>query len=295
MATQARTLRRVAQARQDVRVQRTLTNLVSYIGLAVFLLFLLFPFYFMVVTAFKPQIEITRFEAPLGIVQPTFENVTMLFSDTSFVRWFVNSTVVAVATTAFSVVVGTLAAYALVRYRFRGAQAMGLGIFITYLLPPTLLFLPITYMVQQLGLANSLGALIVVYPTMMVPFCTWLLMGYFRALPRDLEESARVDGATHWQAFYMITLPLAAPGIVSAMIFTFTMSWSEYLYSRVLAVSDTVQTLPVGVPNALILGDVFFWGAIMIAALLGSLPVVLLYAFFMRAFVSGMTAGAVKG
>jgi len=281
--------------KQDKRTQNAIISTVSYIALAVMLIFWLFPVFWMVLTAFKPNPEITRNEAPLSILEPTLDNINYLFQETEFVNWIVNSLVVSASTTIFSVIVGTLAAYALVRFRLKGGKVLGMGIFITYLLPQTLLFIPMAYVIQQLRLYDNLLALVLVYPTMMVPFCTWLMMGYFSQIPKDMEESARVDGATRWQAFYMVVLPLAIPGTISAAIFTFTLSWSEYLYSLVLIPSSASQTIPVGVPNALSSGDVFIWGSIMAAALIGSLPVVFVYAFFMKYFVSGMMAGAVKG
>lgn len=281
--------------RTDQRFQEGVWSVVSYILLAILLTFFLFPVFWMVMTAFKPNSEIARNEMPLGIANPTLENFSYLFQETAFTQWLLNSLTVSLATTAFSVIAGTLAAYALVRYRLRGSRAMGMSIFVTYLLPQTLLFIPMALVVRQLGLYDNLFSLVVVYPTIMVPFCTWLMMGYFRAIPTDMEESARVDGATRWQAFYKVTLPMAIPGVISAGIFTFTLSWSEYLYALVLVPSLEEQTIPVGVPNALSSGDVFIWGSLMGAALLGSLPVVLVYAMFMRFFVSGMMAGAVKG
>ncbi len=281
--------------KQDKRFQNNIVSTISYIMLAIMLVFWLFPVFWMIMTAFKPNPEITRNEAPLGIIEPTFDNITYLFQETEFVGWIGNSLAVSVSTTIFSVIVGTLAAYGLVRFQLKGGKTLGMSIFVTYLLPQTLLFIPMAYVIQQLGLYDNLLALVIVYPTMMVPFCTWLMMGYFSQIPRDMEESARVDGATQWQAFYMVNLPLAIPGIISAAIFTFTLSWSEYLYSLVLLPSSSSQTIPVGVPNALSSGDVFIWGSLMAAALIGSLPVVLVYAFFMKYFVSGMMAGAVKG
>lgn len=281
--------------RTDRRTQELIWSVAAYILLAIFLAFFLFPVLWMVMTAFKPNAEIARNELPLGILEPTLENFRFLFAETAFVTWVQNSLFVSLTTTAFSVIAGTCAAYALVRFRLVGGRAMGMGIFITYLLPQTLLFVPMALVVRQLGLYDNLLALTVVYPTIMVPFCTWLMMGYFRAIPNEMEESARVDGATRWQAFYRVTLPLALPGVISAGIFTFTLSWSEYLYALVLVPSMESQTIPVGVPNALSSGDIFIWGSLMGAALLGSLPVVLIYALFMRFFVSGMMAGAVKG
>lgn len=280
---------------EDRRSQRFFWSFVSNIGLLLFLLFFLFPVVWMVFTAFKSNAEISSNESPLWIERPTLESFEYLFEFAAFDTWVVNSLIVSTTTTIFSVVVGTLAAYALVRLRFRGSGTIGLSVFVTYLLPQTLLFIPMAYIIQQIGAYNNILALIIVYPTTMVPFCTWLLMGYFRAIPNDMEESARVDGATRWQAFYKITLPLTRPGLISAAIFTFTLSWSEYLYALVLLPTDENWTIPIGVPNALSSGDQFVFGSIMGAALLGALPVVLIYAFFMRYFVSGMIAGAVKG
>ncbi|MEO1164714.1 MAG: carbohydrate ABC transporter permease [Chloroflexota bacterium] len=277
------------------RVGELIWQIIAVVGLVLFLIIWLFPIFWMLMTSIKPNSEITTNVAPLSVLEPTFENFRFLFTETDFFRWSFNSLIVSLTTTLLSVVAGTLAAYALVRYRIVGRSVMGLGVFVTYLLPQTLLFIPIAYVIAQLRLSDNIMALILVYPTMMVPFCTWLMMGYFRAIPSDMEASARVDGATYWQAFYMIALPLARPGIISAAIFTFTLSWSEYLYALVLVPSSNMQTIPVGVPNALSSGDVFVWGSMMAAALVGSLPVVLVYGFFMRYFVSGMMVGAVKG
>ena len=285
----------IERLRQDRRVQAGIRSTVSYLLLAFFLAFFLFPVLWMIMTAFKSDAEIEMKTAPLRILEPTFENFTYLFQNTNFQSWMGNSLFVALVTTAFSVIAGTCAAYGLIRLRLFAARIMGMSIFVTYLLPQTLLFIPMAYVVRQLGLFDNLWALAVVYPTMMVPFCTWLMMGYFRTIPPDMEESARVDGATRWQAFSKVILPLATPGIISAGIFTFTLSWSEYLYALVLVPSSASQTIPVGVPNSLTSGDISQWGSLMSAALLGSLPVVLVYALFMRFFVTGMMAGAVKG
>lgn len=285
----------IQQLRQDRRVQAGMRSFVSYVLLAVFLAFFLFPVLWMIMTAFKSDAEIEMNKAPLQILEPTLENFDYLFENTDFQSWMGNSLFVALVTTAFSVTAGTCAAYALVRLRLVGGRIMGMSIFVSYLLPQTLLFIPMAYVVRQLGLFDNLWALAFVYPTMMVPFCTWLMMGYFRTIPPDMEESARVDGATRWQSFSKVILPLATPGIISAGIFTFTLSWSEYLYALVLVPSSSSQTIPVGVPNSLTSGDISQWGSLMSAALLGSLPVVLIYALFMRFFVTGMMAGAVKG
>lgn len=280
---------------QDRRIQKLYWSIISYVLLAIFLVFFLFPVFWMILTAFKPDVEIEMGVAPLGIKNPTLENFRYLLEKTNFEVWMRNSLTVAVVTTTFSVIAGTCAAYALVRFRLRGGRIMGMAIFVTYLLPQTMLFIPMAQVMRQLDLYGNMWALAVVYPTMMVPFCTWLMMGYFRTIPVDIEESARVDGATRWVAFFRVTLPLAVPGIISAAIFTFTLSWSEYLYALVLVPQTAQQTIPVGVPNSLTSGDVSKWGSLMSAALLGSLPVVLIYGLFMRFFVSGMTVGAVKG
>lgn len=282
--------------RSDTRRQRVMWTIAAAVVLLIFLIFFLFPFYWMFITAFKSNAELQNpASLPLVLQSPTLDNVQVLFNKTPFLYWFGNSALVATLTTLFSVTVSTLAAYALVRFRFRGAQAIGMGIFITYLVPPTLLFIPMTLVVRSLGLYNNLLALIVVYPTLMVPFCTWLLMGFFRTIPRDLEECARVDGATYWQAFRRIILPISRPGLTAAAIFTFTLSWGEYIYALVVIPSRNLRTLPVGVPSELTLGDIYMWGSIMSAALIGSLPIAIVFALSMQSFVTGLTAGAVKG
>lgn len=283
-------------ARSNVKREELFWRILSTIALLAFLVFFLLPLVWMAITAFKPLAEMTDPDInPFQIVNPTLENFTILLENTPFVQWFINSMLVSLTTTIFSVTVAVFAAYALVRFHFRGSQALGLSIFVTYLVPPTLLFIPMMILMRNLGLYNNIVSLIVVYPTIMVPFCTWLLMGFFRTLPRDMEDCARVDGASYWTAFRRIVLPVSKPGIISAAIFTFTMAWSEYLYALVLLPSREYRTLPVGVPSELQVADFFMWGAIMAAALIGSLPIAAVYALSMQAFVSGMTAGAIKG
>jgi multiple sugar transport system permease protein len=202
---------------------------------------------------------------------------------------------VATVSTAVSIVVGTLAAYSLARLRFRGSRTLGLTIFITYLVPTTLIFLPLAYVIRNLGLFDKQIALMITYPTFLIPFCTWLLMGYFKGIPKELEESAMVDGATRLQALRMIILPIMLPGIVSAALFAFTLSWNEFVYALTLAQTEAIKTLPTGIVSQLVLADVYFWGSLMAAALLGSVPIAILYSFFLEYYVKGMTAGAVKG
>jgi multiple sugar transport system permease protein len=265
--------------------------------LALFLLFLDFPFVWMLVTSLKPDRDLyDPRQAPLALPHVTGEHYQKLLEQLPFGAWVGNSLLVAVCATAISLGIGTLAAYALARLRFRGSAAIGMGIFITYLVPPSLLFLPLAHVVRQLGLYDSLGALIVTYPTFLAPFCTWLLMGYFRTIPRELEECATVDGATRMQAFRKIILPVALPGLVSAGIFAFTLSWNEYLYALSFLNTDSLKTVSVGVPSkAIVGGDAYQWGQLMAAAVLGSVPIALGYSFFLRYYVAGMTAGAVKG
>lgn len=281
---------------QRVRWAKVSEHVIGYLILFVFIVVLLFPFYWMVITSVKTDAEMTRLEGSLlWVKEPTLKNFTRLWNDWPFKKWFRNSVIVSGSTTLFSVIVGTLAAYSLVRYKFPGSQVLGMGMFVTYLVPPILLLIPMMTIVRSIGLYNSLPALILVYPTLLVPFCTWFLMGFFRSIPVDMEECARVDGATHWQAFWKVTLPLARPGIISAAIFAFTLSWSEYLYSLSLVRAENLMTLPVGIPSKLTQADVFFWGPMMAGALLGSIPLAIVYSFSMRGFVSGLTAGAVKG
>jgi multiple sugar transport system permease protein len=267
------------------------------VTLALFLLFLDFPFVWMLLTSLKPDSDLyDPSQAPLALPHVTGEHYRKLFAQLPFGDWVGNSLLVAAASTAISLAIGTLAAYALARLRFRGSAAIGLGIFVTYLVPTSLLFLPLAHVVRQLGLYDSLDALIVTYPTFLVPFCTWLLMGYFRTIPRELEECATVDGATRLQAFRRIILPVALPGLVSAGIFAFTLSWNEYLYALTFLNTDALKTVSVGVPSkAIVGGDAYQWGQLMAAAVLGSVPIAAGYGFFLRYYVAGMTAGAVKG
>lgn len=280
----------------SLRTQRLVKNIVVYTGLAIFVVILLFPFFWMFITSIKPDSELYDLSRnPLSLSKPTLEHYIYLLSNTKFMLWLKNSAVVATVSTVVSITISTLAAYALARLRFKGAQSLGLSIFITYLIPTTLIFLPLAYVVRNLGLFDKQIALILTYPTFLIPFCTWLLMSYFKGIPRELEECAMIDGATRFQAMTRIVIPLALPGIISAGLFAFTLSWNEFVYALTLAQSEAIKTLPVGIVSQLVLGDVYFWGSIMAAALLGSVPVAILYTFFLEYYVKGMTAGAVKG
>jgi len=277
-------------------LRRTLRAIGVYGGLAFFLVIMLFPFCFMLLTSMKPDTEIYDMnQFPLVVKNPTVHHYHYLLEKTRFLLWLKNSALVAACSTLISLTLGTLAAYALARLKFRGAQTLGLSVYITYLVPTSLLFLPLAYLIRQIGLFDNPVALMITYPTFLVPFCTWLLMGYFKAIPRELEECAMVDGCTRFHAFRAIVLPIMKPGLVSAGLFAFTLSWNEFLYALTLTQSNAVKTLPVGIVSQLVLGDVYFWGSLMAAAVLGSVPIAVIYSFFLEYYVKGMTAGAVKG
>ena len=268
---------------------------VFYIPLFMFVFVMLFPFVWMLITSLKPDPELYNPRiSPFIVREPTLEHWKTLFGSTLFIDWTINTLWVAIASTAVSLFAGVLAGYALSRLVFPGSTMYGIMIFITYLVPPTLLFIPLTGVVTWMGIQDTSWSLIFTYPTFLVPFCTWLLMGYFQTIPKELEECARIDGATRIQAMFKIVIPLAVPGILSAGIFAFTLSWNEFLYALVFIHSPENKTIPVGVTSELIKGDVFFWGALMAGALFGSVPVAFVYSFFVEHYVSGMT-GAVKG
>ncbi len=266
-----------------------------YLPILVFMIVLLFPFYWMTITALKPNHELTDYEhfSPFWVVHPTLEHIKYLLFETSYPAWLWNTMVIAVAATVLSLVCSVLAAYAIERMRFSGSRYVGLAIFLAYLVPPSILFIPLAFMVFQLGLYDSKWALILTYPTFLVPFCTWLLMGYFRSIPYELEECALIDGASRWQILVKVILPLSVPGLISAAIFAFTLSWNEFIYALTFIQSSENKTVPVGVLTELVRSDVYEWGALMAGALFGSLPVVILYSFFVEHYVSSMT-GAVK-
>ncbi len=267
-----------------------------HLGLLPFLLFAVFPFYHMTLTSLKTDRELyDRAAVPLLIRQgPTLEHYQKLLWDTGFLTWIKNSLLVTAIATTISVVIGIIAAYALARLQFFGVGPFGTGIFVTYLVPTSLLFLPLAQVVHWLGLADSKWSLVLTYPTFLVPFCTWLLMGYFRTVPKEVEECAMVDGATRIQALLRIVLPMAIPGIVCAILFAFTLSWNEFIYALTFTSSSDQITASVGITSELIRGDIYFWGGLMAGAVLASIPIVILYVFFLDYYVSGLTAGAIK-
>jgi len=265
-----------------------------YVPLCIFLFVLLFPFYWMAVTSVKPDNELLSSDGnPFWVIKPTLAHFQKLLFDTAYPEWLWNTIVVSVVSTVASLVASVLAAYAIERLRFSGAKQVGLSIFLAYLVPPSILFIPLAAIVFQLGLFDTRWALILTYPTFLIPFCTWLLMGYFRSIPFELEECALIDGATRWQILTKIVLPLAVPGLISAGIFAFTLSWNEFIYALTFISSSENKTVPVGVVTELVEGDVYHWGPLMAGALLGSLPVAFVYSFFVEYYVSGLT-GSVK-
>jgi multiple sugar transport system permease protein len=266
-----------------------------YVPLALFVVVLLFPFYWMGITTFKPNDELYNFSDhnPFWISSPTLANIRKLLFETDYPRWLLNTMTVAVCATFLSIAASVLAAYAITRLRFRGAQTVGLLIFLAYLVPPSILFIPLAIMVYGLGIYDTNWALILTYPTFLIPFCTWLLMGYFKSIPYELEECALIDGATRIQILWKITLPLAIPGLISAGIFAFTLSWNEFIYALAFVSSTEQKTVPVGVLTQLVEGDVYHWGSLMAGALLGSVPVAIFYSFFVEHYVASLT-GAVK-
>jgi len=277
--------------------QSRLSRLIRvWLPVGFFLVLALFPFYWMAITSIKPNSELyNKNLMPLLVHNPTLKHYIGLLTETSFLVWTWNTLVVAVISTAISLVLGTMLAYPLARMRFAGAGLIAMTVAAIYLVPQPLLFLPLADVINRLNLGNTLTAVILTYPTMLVPFCAWLLIGYFKTVPKGLEEAARIDGASRLQTMRRIFLPLCTPGFISAGIFAFTLSQNEFLYALIFLTQSSVRTVPVGVIAELIRGDVFYWGQLMAGALLGSIPVALIYSFFVEHYVAGLTSGSVKG
>jgi multiple sugar transport system permease protein len=267
-----------------------------WLPIGFFLVLALFPFYWMAITSLKPNAELYNTHMmPLLVHHPTLKHYVDLLTETSFLEWTWNTMLVAVVSTAISLVFGGMLAYPLARMNFPGAGLIAMGVAAVYLVPQPLLFIPLADLINRLHLGNTLSAVILTYPTMLVPFCAWLLMGYFKTVPKELEEAARIDGASRLQTMRRIFLPLCTPGFISAGIFAFTLAQNEFLYALIFLTKTSVRTVPLGVIAELIRGDVFYWGQLMAAALLGSVPVALIYSFFVEHYVAGLTAGSVKG
>ena len=266
----------------------------TVLGLAGFVLVVLVPFWWIATMSFKTYEQI-QFAQSIYVPRPfVWDNYIGLWQETRFPLWLRNSAITAVVVTLITTVVAGLSGYAVARLRFPGRESVASLILILYLVPPALLFIPLYRVLAELGATNSLMALFLSYPTFTVPFCTWLLIGFFKALPVELEEAALVDGATRLQALLRVLLPLAAPGIVASAIFAFTLSWNEFLYALIFIQDERTITVPVGL-NLLIYGDVFHWGQLMAASVITTLPVVALYMFIHRWMVEGLAAGSVKG
>lgn len=266
-----------------------------YLPLAIIMVVLIFPFYWMVLTSIKPEdqlIDMDRYN-PFFVVGPTLKHITKLLFESNYPQWLWNTMYVSVVATFLSLIASVLAAYALVRIRFRGAEVVGAAIFLAYLVPPSILFIPLATIIQWYGLFDSPMALVLVYPTILIPFSTWLLMGYFKTIPYELEECALIDGATRFQILFKIILPLAVPGLISASIFSLTLCWNEFIYALTFLSSSENKTVPVAIVSEFVDGDIYRWGSLMAGALVGSLPLVILYSFFVEHYVSAMT-GAVK-
>jgi multiple sugar transport system permease protein len=257
-------------------------------------LLVLFPFYWMTITSFKSEDQMRSLASMFWPRPFAIDNYRQLLARTDFAAWYGNSVVVAVSSTLLATAVGTIGAYALARLRFLGRGFMASATLITYLVPPSILFIPLYAQMRNLGLANSLGGLIAAYPSFTVPFVTWLLMGYFESIPEELEEAAMIDGATRFGAFYRVVLPLSAPGVLAAALYAFTQAWNEFLYALVFITDGRLRTLPVGLAS-FITGDVYGWGSLMSGAVLTTLPVIAAYIYLQKYMVEGLTAGGVKG
>jgi multiple sugar transport system permease protein len=269
----------------------------GYANLVPFVFFALFPFYYMLITSLKNDAELYNLKAVPFLIQTGVitDHYRYLFFKTDFLIWMKNSLIISVVATSVSLVIAILAGYSLARLRFPGVGSFGTAVFITYLVPPTLLFLPLSQVVVWLGISDTIWALIVTYPTFLVPFSTWLLMGYFRTIPKEVEECALVDGASRLQTLLRIVLPMAIPGIVCCTLFGFTLTWNEFTYALTFVSQTANKTAVVGVTADLIRGDIYYWGSLMAGAVLASVPIVAIYVFFLDYYVSGLTAGAVKG
>ncbi len=291
----------LAQPRRTVhsrgfRLRRLRGNILFTVSLGLFVLFAIFPVYWMFVTTFKQVNDLYNLSNnPLLFnMAPTLEQVRYLFEETRYLAWLTNTLEVGAVVVVVTLLISVPAAYALSRTRFPGSTMLGIGIFLTYLVPPTLLFLPLSQLIVGLGLIDTRWSLAVVYPTFTIPFCTWLLMGFFKGVPREITEAARVDGCSRLGAMFRVVLPVSVPGILTIVIFAFTLAMQEFVYALTFVSSSDQKTVTLGVVTDLVRGDVFFWGSLMAGALIISLPVAIVYNMFMDTFVRGITGGALK-
>jgi multiple sugar transport system permease protein len=280
----------------DVKIKRRWALVGAYAALTMFIIFFLFPPFYMILTSLKTNAEISNMKGFPFIIQQgiTFKHYIDLLTETPFLTFFKNTAIVTFFSVLVSMAISILAAYSLARMRFLGSGILATGVFLTYLVPETLLFIPLFKVIGGLGLLNSKWSLVVVFPTLAVPFCTWIMIGYFASIPKELDEAAIVDGANWYQMLFQIFIPVAMPGIIAATIFAFTISWANFLYPLAFLYSNDQLVLTVGVISTLIRGDVMHWGGLMAGALLAAAPPVIIYAFLMDYYISGLTAGSVK-
>jgi multiple sugar transport system permease protein len=277
-------------------IARTVKEAPFFGGVAFFVILSAFPFYWMLITSFKTNSDLYSVtNIPFWFNDPpTLEHFRYLFHETLFMTWLLNSLIIGLCVVAITLVTALPAGYSLARMTGRKGEALGIGIFLTYLVPPTLLFLPLSRVVADLGLQNSMWSLVLIYPTFTIPFCTWLLMGFFKALPPEIEEAAIVDGCSLFGAFIKMAIPLSLPGILTVVIFTFTLTLQEFVYALTFVSTSSQKPITLGVATDLIRGDIFYWGEIMAGALLASIPVAIAYNIFLDRFIAGITGGAVK-
>ena len=287
---------RAATRKTSLHQQRLWALWGSYAALSVFVVMFLVPPFYTLITSLKSSAEISaQTGSPWLVKNPTLENFWYLITYPNFQTYYLNSVMVTIVTVAVSMVISILAAFSLARMGFWGSSVLSTGVFLTYLVPPSLLFIPLFQIVGQLGMINSVWCLVLLYPTLAVPFCTWIMIGYFSSIPKELDEAALIDGASYMQILLKIFIPVAMPGIIAATIFAFTVSWGAFLYPLAYLYTSNQMVLTVGIISDLIRGDVFQWGKIMAACLLASLPPIIIYAFLMDYYVAGLTAGATKG
>ena len=283
--------------RKSMNSNRKWALIAAYAFLLIFVVFFLFPPYYMLITSLKSNKEIAELTVNPWLIEQgiTLSHYIYLFTETPFLTFFKNTIIVTISVVVISMIISVLAAYSLSRLKFWGSGILATGIFLTYLVPDTLLFIPLFKIVGWLGLLNSYWVLVLVYPTLSVPFCTWLMIGYFSSIPRELDEAALIDGANHFQMLLKVFIPVAMPGLIAATIFAFTVSWAGFLYPLAFIYSESEMVLTVGTVTTLIKGDVFHWGGLMAGALLAAAPPVIIYAFLMDYYIAGLTSGATKG
>ena len=287
----------ILNIKNSIHANRRWALIAAYTSLIIFVIFFLFPPYYMLITSLKTNKEIAEMASNPWLIEQgvTLKHYIYLFTETPFLTFFKNTIIVTVCVVIITMIISVLAAYSLSRLKFWGSGVLATGIFLTYLVPETLLFIPLFKIVGWLGLLNSYWVLVLVYPTLSVPFCTWLMIGYFSSIPREIDEAALIDGANHMQMLLKVFIPVAMPGLIAATIFAFTVSWAGFLYPLAFIYSESEMVLTVGTVTTLIRGDVFHWGGLMAGALLAAAPPVIIYAFLMDYYIAGLTSGATKG